>query len=928
MRASESAVTGAVGENLVAVQFQKLNWGVAPTPQQHDVGTDLLLMPRDSRRWDLKALLGAQVKAGKSRFRSPKVGRDGVVEGWWYAEKDDRHFRYWSEHAVPHILVLHDPRTEVSYWVHVTSAAVVPTGKGAKIFVPADSTVDRDQLDRLVAVAAGVRRNSLWDGSAWQGGRAILHQDRLRHALITPRLIAPHPNLLVRHLEPVEALALLVKMRLRDLDPGRPSETGARRVESCRESTEWGWRFYAAVHDVLLDGADIRAVTELIAQTDHPFERAAACVVAAALHIENKAPAEALALLSKEIDRDECQPVDHAWLLMHQARCHAELGHLPEARLCALAVQSLPHVAPHDPSAMAIVGASFDLIFSTTEWAEKDISGAIAGRDTTAAWWRAQEVAWGLQDQAEKRFERWANPGRTVRRQADTTWMRLRGATLIAGFTGDHGAWKYSISLLAKHILTSDGNSTDDTSNAIWALLICGDSSAIELAVPHLLNIGIVDAVHNAAAKVDLAESTWTSLRADVEMILRAADILTAEQADRHARWALDVLDDSACLDHLAPSFFVESLVLEMLAAVVPSLSGSGLRIVIKHLVDLPRIDDQAIAHEYAHVMANIPDAAWTRLDLDTLAMREQDQFELADQITTVLARHQPSLRAELQGAIARGDQRALHAFGDVRDLDAATVVGLIDSLRESIAQEIRDLRAGTGHVRTHSFAATLVLINVAYPEYADWNPIIALFSLRSPFADQLASPLSALRRWGARVPADVIDQLEPGLRRIMRSLPQLHPLFGERDLRGIASAALAALDPTRISRSDLWELLSGNKDQRAAAVVAVAGQKHADAYDTLVVMSHDPDPWVRGVVANTLTRWITSGIAVADSAALLEEIITSSPSILTAQMVSVLLEDAPQSVYEILADILSDHPSARVRTALATAMRNIGDST
>lgn len=66
MRASETGETGSVGQDTVGVQFKKSHWGVAPNPTDQDLGTDLWLMARDLRRFDLCALVGAQVKSGVS----------------------------------------------------------------------------------------------------------------------------------------------------------------------------------------------------------------------------------------------------------------------------------------------------------------------------------------------------------------------------------------------------------------------------------------------------------------------------------------------------------------------------------------------------------------------------------------------------------------------------------------------------------------------------------------------------------------------------------------------------------------------------------------------------------------------------------------------------------------------------------------------
>jgi hypothetical protein len=71
MRASQPEQTGGAGVSEVAGAFERINWGTAENAR-HDLGTDLFLMARDERRFDLGSVVGAQVKAGPSYFYEPK----------------------------------------------------------------------------------------------------------------------------------------------------------------------------------------------------------------------------------------------------------------------------------------------------------------------------------------------------------------------------------------------------------------------------------------------------------------------------------------------------------------------------------------------------------------------------------------------------------------------------------------------------------------------------------------------------------------------------------------------------------------------------------------------------------------------------------------------------------------------------------------
>lgn len=187
MRAPKSEPPAESAVHRVMARFNDLGW--APTENKaHDLGTDIFLQVRE-RRFDLGTMVGTQVKGGPSYFGRPK-GDKSAPEGWWYPESTKGHFDYWTGHALPHLLILHDGTTGVSYWVHVTADAVVSTGKGAKVLVPAANTLDETQLNRLMAVAATGRPDVPLEGTLWRGGAPTASADQLRFAMIAPRLIA------------------------------------------------------------------------------------------------------------------------------------------------------------------------------------------------------------------------------------------------------------------------------------------------------------------------------------------------------------------------------------------------------------------------------------------------------------------------------------------------------------------------------------------------------------------------------------------------------------------------------------------------------------------------------------------------------------------------------------------------------------------
>lgn len=921
MRASNRGKTGAIGETAVTLQFEQLGWGVAPNPTQHDLGTDLWLQARDDRGFDLGAVVGAQVKSGDSWFGSPSWDDSGQLVGWWFADTDGRHIKYWTSHRVPHLLVFHRPETGVSYWVHVTTDRTVSTGRGVKILVPQHNTIDSAHFEDLVRLAIGNQVGTQWEGSSWEGGKAILRADRLRHALLVPRLIAPHPNLTVTSLTAEQAIALLAKMRLRDLDPKSRRETKAPSPDEARASNDWVWQLYAATYDELIAGAGTDKIEALIHTTDLPFERAAAAAITCALLIETGERERGLSVVRRILDWDDCEPIDHGWLLMHEARCLAELGRLEEAHEKAVEVQGLRGTSVNDATVMAIVGSSSDLIFSVSGWGSGNLPAAVTGRDTLAAWWRTQEVAWGLQHHWNEAYKGWAHDARVAFGANDEMWLRLRAASLIAGMAADHSAWRHTAGMLAERMLVTANSDASHIgiAEALRLLRHVGDADSVKLAVRHLLRSGPLQPVVEDASSIDLASSTRTSIRADMEMIQRAADVLLTSDADRLTRSLLQILRDPApFVERLQPNFRVGPIVLETLSELVPSASSNAVRAVVDHIVALPTQDDQTWAHYYAALIRSVPDESWTDHDRLSLAKRSDgDNFELVEATTSLIAAGDPDVRHAQRAKIANGDLAALASFGDVRDLDPDTVKALVADLSRQITAEIDDLRRGQHALGGPDATATLILINKWHPAEAHWDAVESMLSVETLFTDHLVEPLKRLHSPGTSIPAAASERMVPILRGIMTTAPDPHPFFQTPDVRGSAARALAALDPRAITDHELWDLLNGDEDRRIAAVYIVATRDDSRDLSTLAVLANDRSVRVRAVVAFNLARWIAHGVAEQPALALLTHVL-NDPGTLVARAVSEQLAQSPPSdVSAPIVAILKDHPSAIVRRSL-----------
>jgi hypothetical protein len=192
MRQPANRQSGAAGETAVRGFFEDLGWGVIGTGD-HDVGTDLYLQLRDEGGVELLLMLGVQVKTGKTT-----LGEATTVDGesgWWFREPDHDHLDYWSDHPVPHIIVLQDETKKRRYWAFLDRESIEITGKGIRVFVPASQPLDDAFRTTWGETADRARRRVEFEGSRWNYDVSPLPtHDQARMALLTPRLVAPHPN--------------------------------------------------------------------------------------------------------------------------------------------------------------------------------------------------------------------------------------------------------------------------------------------------------------------------------------------------------------------------------------------------------------------------------------------------------------------------------------------------------------------------------------------------------------------------------------------------------------------------------------------------------------------------------------------------------------------------------------------------------------
>ncbi|GLZ28074.1 hypothetical protein Lesp02_02640 [Lentzea sp. NBRC 105346] len=725
MRQPEKGQLGIQGEAAVKHQFTKLGWAVGkPEP---DLATDLLMLPRDNRLFDLGLIVGAQVKAGDHYFREPVRDDTGAITGWWFRDDDREYVDSWQAHAVPHIVVLHDHHTETSYWAHVTAKSIVSTGKGAKVFVPRENTIDVHHRDALLSVAATVRPASTWEGTAWTGAGDLAPVDLLRHALLVPRLVAPHRN---TGFDPVigqdQAVALLVEARLDEIDQFARRHSQVPALAEAAHSPDWAWRFVGAFGARITTGS-IDQLLAVVVDAPSPPARAAATVVAATALLERARPDEALDLLQTTLERNDNTPVDQAWLTLQHARACLEIGRIDDARSDTVQVQRIRLSHANDVTATAIAGTAARLLFTLSDWGTQDVQEAISGLDTTAVWWRSQRVAAGSTAVIEREFTTWTHRSAVVFHAEDTPNNRLLTASLLASHLGDHSAWRTLDSLNAKQALLRVGRASDpdQVRELLTTLRTSGDDKGLDLAVRRLVANGPAAAVTAAAAEIDLERWTHTTSSTNLTLLRRGGDVLDQPTASAAVRWLLATLvAPGDFLSRTRPAFKTSHRLIDTLAGVLQAAPPHDRFAVTEFVLALPAQDSQTIAASWAGVIRALPARTWTS--------------ELASRAARAAGAHHDDLRLALLGAAAPTDDGArqqllseicgsnaldaLAAFGDVSALPDDVAGDLIAVVESRITKQIIEARQGSWGSGPHDVGRALLVLNSTHPNVAQWG--------------------------------------------------------------------------------------------------------------------------------------------------------------------------------------------------------------
>lgn len=930
MRAPKNEATGTSGESEVLAQFERLGWaGVIDS--RHDTGTDLYLRPRDDRGYELGVMMGAQVKTGASYFKSPRKDADGTITGWWFAEDDREHFDYWLRHALPHVVILRDQDRNLSYWAHVTAEHVIPTGKGAKIFVPVPQKIDAKHNEVLSDVALTQLPTPAWQGTVWTGAVHLAPADEIRHALIAPRLIAPHPNLAPESISGLEALAMqmlfrdeleriLEPMSLPPIEGDSGSKQKGLTLDAARETGDWCWRATAALHlwHYQGDPADLLRLVDLASKSS---ERAAAYALRCVYHFDENDPDTALQVLENALEYDDYSPADHGWLEAQRARALLEVGRQREAFDLAIKTQRIYRETPSDVTAAAIAGACALTSFRASGWMQGDIANFVQRNDNPASWWRTQVKFYGLSAHLSDAFRRWSGDTSIRAGASDAAHKRLLSAALLSSCAGDQEGWCGAVGMLAEHFLVSGHPSDDPTTVAgrLTRLRLSGDSKSIGRATRNIVRRGPIIAAKIAAISVDLSLSTRTTALTDIELLTAAGDVVEPSFADEICAWALAMLKEPGTYrERVRPSFNVFYKTIDLLKAMVWTLSEDALHSLIDFFLDQPSVTDDGTAQKLAQLIHAIPASAWRVSDRERAASRSDgDAAYLREAFLRIATPAVAESREQvLQRALA-GDLMIFDAIDDVRRLPNEAVSALSDRLSIAIDTLIEDAAKGAYSAGGLDLGHALTLLTVWHPSSGRWDRIESLLTAPGVRSHQLSGALQMLAIHGAALTYPIKTQLFEAVSALRTRVPVRNLLFKEDDIRGLAIEAFAALSGDASRERLVRDLLRGNTDCRAASARIIGRFGDKSESEILLALAGDADETVRHAALSGLSMLVVSerGSDVVERT--LTEVLKFSGRRSAAAVVSELCISVEVPSVSKLLTIAVHHPSAQVRKAV-----------
>jgi len=909
-----------MGEDMAAVIFQKIRWA-PPVKVRQDIGTDLMTFARDTatagtqeRAYDQGAPVFMQVKGSETEYSKAAAKRDGEP-GWWFAESSTYHFDHWLSFGLPYLLVLVDTTNQVAYWAEVNGKAIVATGKGRKIFVPASQKVDANSLDALNKLAVARRRYDL-EGAAWTGKLNDLGPaDRLRYALVMPRLVAPHQNS-----EPVlltfeEAAALLMRNRVAELSYRADHKGQCPSPKDWHTHKEWGWRFVGALHDLLTTGSSDQ-FPKLAEGTRHRFERDACVVVRACItYIDGDAQAAAGLLKPTKYTK----PADRGWMGTQLAALMLELDKPEEASKAARDALFAMRSLEGDLTVSAIRGGAAEVLYSSAGFAGGNIEDAITTQDNAGSWWRAQDVSWALERDLELRFEAWADSN-TRHFVSGTARSEVVTAAWNAAFTGSWGSWRRLSRLNAQLVFTT-GAEPLQLGAALELLMFVGEKKAAKEAAQKMWMDGPVSALTAVVNLVALRPWSKRDEGAAMAVLAAGGDLLSGKAADKVVARILDILNsDGDVRTHGAAWSYRWPEVDSTLHQVLRAASIKAHRACADLIIDLFTACPDSVADALVRIARGLAIAELGNrriIKLVNVASARADQYGL--DLLEVLASDSDRALAELRKRAEAGNRNAFRALLVAGSDQYDDYIAFGRSAARTVKQMVADARGTNGTVTVSGYVndqlhdLTLAALNTHDTRL--WKGVTDAIEAGVIEETQLQGAVRTLALQFPNLPAHV----QRKLRTLAPNLKGTNLGFSFEANEFAAAAVHLRIAAGTVPDIEVEALLLQlRRTDPLGFVATLASWNGEHKLPFSATMAVDANPRVRGQAAFSLIEHAHRFPADGNRAmAVLRTALTLDQGCCMADGVAQGVSDFPSNAFERLTADLRKHPSALVRSRL-----------
>ena len=694
-----TTTTGTLGELMAQVIFAKFGWA-PPVKLSEDIGTDLVTFARDNaapegkvRAWDLGAPVFMQVKGSPTEYLKPANKRKGEP-GWWFDESDTHHFDHWLSFGLPYLLVLVDTQNQVAYWTEVAGDAIVPTGKGRKIFVPFAQKVDEISVEALTKIAVSRRKYAL-EGTAWSGKLNDLGPaDRLRTALVLPRLVAPHGNRTIEKVGFEEAVAMVLRNRYSEL-AHRSRQGQCPKVEDWETHKEWSWRFLHALHELVSTGGS-NQFEQLAADARHRFERDACLVVQACDAYTGDRPRDAVDVL---MPSSASKPADRGWLLVHKAAFLFELDKPKEAVEAAKKALVATKALDGDLSVSAIRGAAASILYANSGVGvgAGDLEATITAQDHAGNWWRDQDVSSALEKDLKYRFEGWT-ANNTVHFINSTARDDLATVVWTAAFSGAWNSWRHLTAMNAKLAFTTTSDPTR-VAAALGALIFIGEKNAAKDATRKMWLDGPLNTLHDLVHAIAYREWNKRDEGATMAVLARAGDLLDTKAADHVVQRIPDLLTNEGDVRvHGTAWSYRWNEADETLARVLTAASAKS----HKKVADLIAADfatcSDSMAHSYLRVAHALATADLGNLRINKLykaADKRADHYRI--DLLEILGPVSTDAIIELRKEAAAGSSNAVRSLLVAGSTDHDDFIAFGKNAAKTVRTMVEDARGKNG---------------------------------------------------------------------------------------------------------------------------------------------------------------------------------------------------------------------------------------